>query len=194
MRPPNMLRTTSVGVWNWNEELFRSKIVKDPQTGCDIWQGAMTVNGPLFGVNKNSKPQMTQACRVAWMSHYREEIEERAIYHSCNNKQCVNPEHLRVTASNRHGHKGRNNQPLTGARKLHKNHPNQWVLSFNIDPEQNPINTKFKQAMQEEIAPHEIARHGLDVSFGYHWITISEELALKLILKYPEYQQFMRKL
>ena len=185
-------RTTTVGDWQWNDELFHSKYILEAATGCHLWQGAMTKNGPLFGVAKTNKVrQMTQATRVAYMSKHGVAIEKSALLHTCNNKNCVNPDHLELVPAARHGARGGTFRHFS-PRKVNSNYPHQWLLSFNLDAEQNPLNTNFKQAMSQEIAPIDIARHGIDFDFGYSWITITEQHALKLMVKYPEYAAFMK--
>ena len=188
-------RTHQVGLYWINKELFHTKYQINDE-GCWIWQGAHGPHGALYGVRYGDKIRMTQATRVGWMLANGEIAPETAIVHECNNKSCVNPDHLKETPSARHGHKGWDHprQLRHEPRKVSKNTPKQWILTFNIDPEQNPINTKFKQQMAQEIDAWAIARHGIDLDFGYSWITITEQHAWQLLLKYPEYAAYMRPL
>lgn len=187
-------RNTHIGEWSINEQLFHSKYQINPANNCWEWQGARTKAAPLFGVNKNNKQQMTQATRVSWMLHTKKPIGQKSIYHTCTNKNCVNPLHLIEGPMGTAGQstRGGYNHPLQNIRKTHRNTPNQWLLVFNLDPEKNPLNTAFKEAMSQEIRAQDIARHGINFDLEYSWITVSKERAIQIIIKYPRYQQFMR--
>lgn len=63
----------------------------DPKTGCWIWQGSKARHG--YG-NMKWKGRTVHAHR-AYYEHYKEPIPQGLhIDHLCNNKSCVNPEHL----------------------------------------------------------------------------------------------------
>lgn len=181
-------RTLDVGIWGINPDLFHKKYTIN-ENGCWIWQGAQGPHGTLFGVAKRGKPAMTQATRVSWMIEHGEIPPGKYIIHGCNHRMCVNPHHLKPATPQERKNQLFDTKPN---RKVNSNTPNQWLLSFNLTPEQNPLNDEFKAAMQAEIEPWQIARHGVNFEYRYSWITITQEHAFQIMLKYPQYKQYMR--
>lgn len=61
--------------------------------GCWNWTGAKSMDG--YGViSKDGRPQW--AHRVLWEMHFKTPISPgHVIMHLCNNKSCVNPDHLK---------------------------------------------------------------------------------------------------
>lgn len=93
--------------WRWNSDLFHTKYQIDAESGCWVWHGANTKHGPLFGAAVGDKNnQMTQAARISYMEHTGKPLELLAVYHDCGNRNCVNPLHLKVGPSVRHGLSG----------------------------------------------------------------------------------------
>lgn len=86
--------------WAWSSENFWSKVTKTDDDECWPWTGSTGPMGPLFGARKlkadgNYGPQMTQARRIAWAEHHGSYLRpQQNIFHSCGNKNCVNPRHL----------------------------------------------------------------------------------------------------
>lgn len=75
-------------------ERFWSKVIADPKTGCLLWTG--TVNGPGgYGV-VSIGGRVYSTHRVAYTVANGEIPPLAVIDHICFNRQCVNPEHLRV--------------------------------------------------------------------------------------------------
>ena len=65
----------------------------DPSTGCHLWRRATQTRG--YGVVWFAG-KVHLAHRVAWLAaHGRWPDADRVIDHVCNNKACVNPDHLR---------------------------------------------------------------------------------------------------
>ena len=96
----------SMGPWSWNTKILNEKVVKGPDTEC--WTNskfAQTQHGPLFGVKKNNKPQMTQVARILYRDWFNEDCEENSLMHSCGNKMCLNPNHWEIKPNRKHGHK-----------------------------------------------------------------------------------------
>lgn len=92
-----------IGAWAWNDHRLWSKIDKTtvhPQ-GCHTWQSAMSPTGGLMGAWKAGIGQMTQARRLVWMSINNQDVTPYRVTMTCNNPECVNPEHFILKPNNR---------------------------------------------------------------------------------------------
>jgi hypothetical protein len=81
------------------KERFMEKIKIDPETNCWIWQASFNTTGyGQIRINKITR----KAHQVAFELFIGERDKELDLCHSCNNKKCCNPEHLRqdTTSSN----------------------------------------------------------------------------------------------
>lgn len=68
--------------------------VTRPDSGCSLWQGASHANG--YGV-ASYKGKQTTVHRVMYQLYYGETIPEgMEIDHTCNNRLCINPQHLEL--------------------------------------------------------------------------------------------------
>jgi len=94
----------TMGEWSWNSRLLNEKVIRGNDNEC--WPStnfAQTRNGPLFGVIKNGKRQMTQVCRILYRDWFNIDCEESEITHTCGNKNCLNKNHWEVKPNKRHG-------------------------------------------------------------------------------------------
>jgi len=94
----------TMGPWAWNSKLLNEKVIKGDQDDCWLADNfAQTRHGPLFGVTKNGRPQMTQVCRILYRDWFNKDCEENEIAHKCGEKFCLNPNHWDVKDNKKHG-------------------------------------------------------------------------------------------
>lgn len=73
-----------------NLELFHSKYSKSATSGCWEWQGALSDGYGRLLV----RGHFNKAHRVSYRIHFGKIPDGLMVLHKCNNRRCVNPDHL----------------------------------------------------------------------------------------------------
>lgn len=72
------------------ERFWRHVVFPTTEDSCWIWSGAKA-NG--YG-RINDRGQNVYAHRLSWEMHNKKLLREREIIHTCDNRFCVNPDHM----------------------------------------------------------------------------------------------------
>lgn len=76
------------------QDRLLSRSVRNPSTGCVEWQGCTSVNG--YGALGVGNKRVVQAHRAAYAAFKGEFDESLFVLHRCDNRRCINHEHLFV--------------------------------------------------------------------------------------------------
>ena len=91
---------------------FFDKVIKAGNYECWEWKGSTSKNG--YGNMNVGKGVVISAHRISYMIEFGDIPDGKVILHICDNKKCVNPNHLRARSSKENAHdmlwKGRGNK------------------------------------------------------------------------------------
>jgi hypothetical protein len=88
----------------YNLACFLKRIEKNEETGCWDWVGRISISGKgsRRGIMGTSDHRNMYAHRVAYEHYVGPIAEGNHIHHTCGNKLCVNPDHLRSVTIQEH--------------------------------------------------------------------------------------------
>ena len=90
-----MPRSNGVQYRGKPKEQLYDNIVKNPTTGCWLWQGAIFKTSGYGQFNNRALQKCpTTAHRASWEIHNGPIPEGKMVLHKCDIRLCVNPEHL----------------------------------------------------------------------------------------------------
>jgi hypothetical protein len=92
-----------IGAWGWDDDRLWSKIEVSMDTEeCWLYTGgSMSPTGALMGAWKAGVQQMTQARRLVYMSHTKEDVSPYQVTMKCKRQDCLNPNHFELKPNNR---------------------------------------------------------------------------------------------
>ena len=120
------------------EQLFARHCIKGAADECWVWRGHISSAGYGQARIGGRKGKLFQAHRISWTIHFGEIQNGLHVLHKCDNRPCVNPNHLFL---------GTNNDNI--ADRVAKGRSNRWIAT--APREKHPRAIIFKEQLDEMI-------------------------------------------
>lgn len=78
---------------NRRQKYIDQRCIPEPNTGCWLWLLSRSSNGYGNACDPHTG-LICNAHRLSFMAHHHEDIAQKMVLHKCNERLCVNPDHI----------------------------------------------------------------------------------------------------